>query len=189
MKFQIEDPVATRETDDGAPAGTGGRRDKEENLVSAPTQHLTREERRGWQDTRRRGGGIYIEGGPGHMTRGTRAGVTCQTARTVRARTRGHVDLRINSHTQSTSGGDDYEMSTGICQKSFYFNLPKCKFYGHKICIQLESVFDKQLTEAYLVAGKSCPVTGPNSHRVLDQVNPLWLWQDCDTPRSTFTSP
>ena len=77
------------------------------------------------------------------MTRETRVGDTCQTARTVRARTRGHVDLRINSHTQSTRGGDDYEMSTGICQKSFCFNLSKCEFYRHKICIQLELVFDK----------------------------------------------
>lgn len=89
------------------------------------------------------------------MTRETRVGDTCQTARTVRARTRGHVDLRINSHTQSTRGGDDYEMST----------------------------------EVYLVAGKTCPLTGPSSPRVLEQVNPLWLCQDCVTPLSTFTNP
>ena len=135
VKFQIEDPVATRETEDGALAGTGGRRDKEENLVSAPTQPLTRGERRGWQDTRRREGGIFIEGGLGHMTlgtRGTRVGVTCLIARRVRARTGGHVDLRINSHTQSTSGADDYGMSTGICQKSFCFNLLKCQFMDTK---------------------------------------------------------
>ena len=50
------------------------------------------------------------------MNRRTRVGVTCQTARTVREMTAGHVHLTISSHTQSTSGGDDFEMSTGICQ-------------------------------------------------------------------------
>lgn len=66
------------------------------------------------------------------MTRETRVGDTCQTARTVRARTRGHVDLRINSHTQSTRGGDDYEMSTGICQNPFVLICQNVNFIDTK---------------------------------------------------------
>lgn len=71
------------------------------------------------QDTRRRKCRIF--------TKGASAGVSCQTARTVRPRKRGRVDLRISSHTQSTSGAGDDEILTGICQKSTWFFCVKCK--------------------------------------------------------------